>query len=256
MSTFGLNSLRGILPSIPEAIADALANEFAEMESRFARRDWGPAELNGGRFAEAVLRFLEWSVSGGYTPIGTQINREQILNRVKNNTSLADGLRFHVAKCSEILMDIRNKRDVAHLGNAISVDEMDAQLVMTLASWALAEIIREAGGLSAQDAQSIIVRLSSRRFPLVEEVGGDLVVLCTDLSASEKALVALYHLHPDPMNITALRKAIDYTNSTQFRAIIRQQTKAGITYVKEDNVFLTSKGVTWVEKNINMHLEV
>lgn len=150
-------SLRNVLPNIPSDIGDALETEFRNLESRFARRDWGPAELNGGRFAEVVLRFLEWRESGGhYTPIGMQLNRQAILNRARNNPSLPDGLRFHVAKCSEILMDIRNRRDVAHLGTVINVDEMDAHLVMRLAAWILAEIVREESNLSAQDAQALI----------------------------------------------------------------------------------------------------
>jgi len=150
-------SLRDALPNIPCDVVDALETEFRNLESRFARRDWGPAELNGGRFAEAVSRFLEWRESGGhYTPIGRQLDRQEILNRVRNNSSLPDGLRFHVAKCGQILMDIRNRRDVAHLGTVINVDEMDAHLVMRLAAWILAEIVREESNLSAQDAQALI----------------------------------------------------------------------------------------------------
>lgn len=250
-------SLRNVLPNIPGDIVDALETEFRNLESRFARRDWGPAELNGGRFAEAVLRFLEWRESGGhYTPIGMQLNRQAILNRARNNPSLPDGLRFHVAKCSEILMDIRNRRDVAHLGTVINVDEMDAHLVMRLAAWVLAEIVREESDLSAQDAQALIDRLSVRRLPLVEEVGGDLVVVATDLSATERALVALYNIYPEPMNINTLRKSVGYQHSTRFRQMIHTQAKAGITYIKGDDVYLTQKGAAWVDRNIDMQLKL
>jgi len=183
-------SLRNALPDIPSDIVDALETEFRHLESRFARRDWGPAEMNGGRFAEAVLRFLEWQESGGrYTPIGSQLNRQAILDRVRSNASMPDGLRFHVAKCTEILMDIRNKRDVAHLGAVIDVDKMDAHLVIRIAAWTLAEIIRGESNLSAQDAQDLIDRLSARHIPLVEEVGGDLIVVATSLSARKRALI-------------------------------------------------------------------
>lgn len=255
MSSAG--SLRSILPSIPTDIVDALETEFGELESRFARGDWGPAELNGGRFAEAVLRLLEWRESGGqYTPIGKQLNREAILKRVTNNASLPDGLRFHVAKCGEILMDIRNKRDVAHLGTVIDVDEMDARLVVRLAAWSLAEIVREEGGLSAQGAQALVDRLSAKRIALVEEVGGDLVVVATHLTARQRALVALYRAYPNPVNIKTLRQSVGYTNLTRFRQILRHQAKAGIAHIKDDEVYLTRKGVGWVEKHIDMHLKL
>jgi len=249
--------LGSILPHIPTDIVDALETEFTQLSSRFARRDWAPAELNGGRFAEAVLRFLEWRVRGGqYTPIGKQLNRQEILKMVADDSSLPDGLRFHVARCSEILMDIRNKRDVGHLGIDIDVKQMDAQLVMRLAAWTLAEIVREAGKLSAEDAQTLIDRLSVRRQPLVENVGGDLVVVATDLSAKERALVGLYHAFPEPMGIKALKAAVGYQNVTQFRALLHQQAKAGIAHLKGDDVYLTAKGVAWVENNIAMELKV
>jgi len=252
-----LGSLSNALPSIPNDIVDALETEFRNLESRFARRDWGPAELNGGRFAEAVLRFLEWHESGGhYTPIGRQLNRQAILNRVRNNTSLPDGLRFHVSKCAEILMDIRNRRDVAHLGAAINVDEMDAHLIMRIAAWILAEIVREESGLSAQDAQALIDRLSARRLSLVEEVGGDLVVVATNLLAKERALVALYSAYPEPMTINTLRKAVGYQNSTRFRRMLQDEVKAGITHIKGDDVYLTQKGAAWVDRNIDLRLEL
>jgi len=250
-------SLKSALPTIPADIVDALETEFAELESRFTRGDWGPAELNGGRFAEAVLRFLEWRQSNGqYTPIGNKLKREAILNRVSNDPCLPEGLRFHVAKCSEILTDIRNKRDVAHLGTVIDVDEMDARLVVRLAAWTLAEIVREESGLSGRQAQALIDRLSAKRIPLVEEVGGDLVVVATHLPARERALVALYRVFPAPTNMNVLRKAVGYQNSTRFRDILHDQARAGIVHMKGRDVYLTRKGVAWVEKNVEMELNL
>ena len=74
IDTARATSLKTVLPNVPADIVDALETEFADLESRFARRDWAPAELNAGRFAEAVLRFLEWRESGGsYTPVGTRL---------------------------------------------------------------------------------------------------------------------------------------------------------------------------------------
>ena len=203
-----------------------------------------------------MLRFLEWRVSGQYTPIGKQLNREAILKRVENDASLPDGLRFHVARSGEILMDIRNKRDVGHLGTDIDVKGMDAQLVMRLAAWTMAEIIREEGTLSALEAQTMIDRLSVRRLSLVEEVGGDLIVVATHLNATQRALVALYRAFPEPLNIKTLREATGYQNATHFRALLVRQAKLAIMHLKGDDAYLTSKGVAWVEKNIDMQLKV
>lgn len=142
------------------------------------------------------------------------------------------------------------------MGTEVDVNEMDAQLVIRLAAWTLAEIVRQEGKLSAGDAQAIIDRLTVRRLPLVEKVGGDLVVVATDLSAKERALVALYHAFPKPMNIRALRESVGYKNLARFRRILSDQAKGGTTHIKGDDVYLTQKGVAWVEKNIDMRLKV
>lgn len=245
------------LGHIPVQLRDALISEFVAIESRFSRMDWGPAELNGGRFAEVVLRFLEWRESqGNFTPIGTALNRQKVLNQVRRNPAVPDGLRLHVSACCELLMDIRNRRDVAHLGDVIDVDEMDAHLVMRLVAWSLAEIIREESGIPPMEVQSIITRLSVRRLPLVEEVAGKLIVVSTNLKAKDKALVALYSAYPKPIEINTLRNAVNYGNASRFKQILLNQQKVGIAYVDDEIVHITKKGVAWVESNIDLTLEV
>jgi hypothetical protein len=228
------------------------------LESRFARRDWGPAELNGGRLAEALLRYLEWKESGGsFTRIGEELDRTRVTNRVKNNPKLPKGLRFHVLACAGLLLDVRNKRDVAHLGEVIDVSEMDAHLVMRLASWALSEVIREESGLPPKEIQQLIDQLSARRIALVEEIGGRLVIVATSLAREHQALVALYHTFPDSISIKDLQAAVRYKNGTEFRRnIIGTLEKDARVHRESDRVVLTRKGVSWIETHIDMRLEV
>ena len=54
---------------------------------------------------------------------------------------------------------------------------------MRLAAWTLSEILREESGMSPSEIQAAIDRLSTKNLPLVEEVGGDLVVVATALAA-------------------------------------------------------------------------
>ncbi len=251
-------SLKSLLGAIPPDIVDAMENEFTALDSRFSRHDWEPAELNGARFAEAIFRYLEWKQSGGtYTPIGIQLNRQIISNRVSNDINLPEGLRFHTLKCTELLLDIRNKRNVAHLGNTINVYEMDSRLVMRLAKWVLSEIIRVEASASPKEIQEAIDRFSVKEIPVVEEIDGDLVVVGTHLKAVDRALIALYHSYPEPIGISTLREVIKYKNATRFRSeILGERIQEGIIHLKGDNIYLTCKGCAWVEKYISMHLEI
>lgn len=248
--------LDSAIAGVPNEIRQALKEEYRQLETRFARGDWAPAQLNGGRFAEAVLRYLEWKRSDVFTPVGTQLNRSSIIGRVRNDKTLPDGIRFHVSACAELLMDIRNKRDVAHLGAVVNVKAMDAQLVMRLVSWSLSEIIREESGLPGKKAQVLIDRLSDKRLALVEEIDGRMIVVATDLTAADRALVALYQCYPESIGIPDLREAVQYQNATRFQTILSDLARKRIVYVQGERCRLTTKGTKWVEKHIEMHLEV
>jgi hypothetical protein len=253
-----MGTLSNFMPNVPAEIVNAIDSEFQALESRFSKHDWGPAELNGARFAEAIMRYLEWKQSGrAFTPIGIQLNRQSIVNHVSNDGSLPEGLRFHVLKCSELLLDIRNKRNVAHLGNLLNVDEMDSKLVMRLVKWILAEIIREEYAVNPKEIQGIIDSLSVKEIPLIEEIDGDLVIVGTELKTDQRALIVLYHSYPKPIPINTLRFVTKYKNSTRFRdEIIEEKIKEGLVHLKHENVYLTAKGCAWVEKYVNMHLEI
>lgn len=247
--------LAAILPGVPVDITQALEGEFSELESRYARGDWSPASLNGGRFAEALLRYLEWKQSGAFTPLGAQLNRNGILNRVENDAALPEGLRFHVRRCADLLLDVRNKRDIAHLGTTIDVKEMDSRLVMAVSAWSLAEIVREESGLPASEVQSLVDALAVKTLPLVEEVGGDLIVTATDLSAKDRTLVALYHAFPEPVQVDDLRATVRYANVSRYKVLLKELAAPAHIHVKDGQVYLTRKGVSHIEKSIDLRLE-
>jgi hypothetical protein len=249
--------LNKVLPHIPLEILTALEKEFSNLESRFARRDWGPAELDGGRMAEALFRFLEWKVSGGtYTPIGTQLNSQVISHRVENNPALPDGLRFLVLQSATMLLGVRNKRDVGHLGKAINVNEMDSRLVLRLASWALAEIIRQETMVIPEEAQKIVDQLSSKNLSLVEEIGGEMVVVATHLGMPERSLIALYQSYPRPIKVNVLRSAVKHSHTTKYRRLLEKEAKNGLVHLIGDDVYLTAKGAAWVDRNIALDLKI
>lgn len=244
----GLAEIRPLLASVPSDLVDELLNEFQEMRRRFLLRDWGPSELNGGRFAEGVLRVLEWMMSGSYTPLGTQLDRTNIINRVTNDTSLPEGHRFHVRRAADLLLDVRNKRDVGHLGADIDVNRMDSELVLRLCSWILAEMVREFGGSDSETAQSLIDKISVEQVPWIEEVDGDLLVLATELLAVYRTLLALHHAHPSSVPIKELRAMVGYNNSSRFKnEILAELAGDRRVHIKHDAVTLTSKGIKQIE---------
>lgn len=165
-------NLTEALGAVPADIAAALQSEFSGLLRRFNRRDWGPAELNGGRLAEAVLRYVEWKDTGSFTPFGKQLGRPAICAHAEQNVQLDDSVRFHIPRAAQLIMDIRNKRDVAHLSAVVDVNEMDAHLVLRVGAWLVAELLRLESTLDPMEVQSLLDSLTVTHAPLVEIFDG------------------------------------------------------------------------------------
>ena len=249
-------TLKTHLANLPDGLATALGVEFSKLRDRFAKQDWEPGQLNGGKFAEAVFRVVEWHDTGSFTPLGSQIDRTKIVNSVQHNTSLSDSLRLQIPQIASTIADVRNKRDVGHLSGDVEVNGMDAQLVMASASWLLAEIVRLETGSSPEEAQELIDGLVERRVPIIEEIDGSPVVLNTDLPAMDRAFISLYKRHPNRIPVRTLAEWISYKNESRFRKLLEAQERIAMVNMNGQGVRLTIKGVGHVERNINLSMEL
>ncbi len=251
MTSIDLSEIRVHLGVLPSELIDELLDEFGDMRRRFLLRDWGPGELKGGRFAEATMRVLEWMMVGKYTALGDQLNRTGIVKRVENDTSLPDGHRFHVRRAADLLLDVRNKRAVAHLGSDVDVNRMDAELVLRLCSWILAEMVREFGQADPDAAQTLIDKITAEQLPWIEEVDGDLLVLAMELSAADRTLLALHHAQPNSMPIGDLREMVGYKNSSEFKTkVLAGLAKNRRIHLKNGAASITSNGIGEIETTI------
>jgi hypothetical protein len=154
------------------------------------------AEVEGGRFCEAAFRMLQHAMAGNCTPLGTQLPRVDVMvqgfERLQR-ASYSDSIRLHIPRALRMVYDIRNKRDVAHLGDGIDPNLQDSTLVVSVLDWVLAEFIRlYHPSMTPDDAQRIVQDIVTRSCPVVQEFDGFLKVLDPSLSASDYCLVLLY----------------------------------------------------------------
>ncbi len=250
-----MNPLTQHLSSLPSDLVVALQAEFQKLHQQYFLGNWEPSQLDGGRFAEHVFRILEVKQSGNFTPIGTNIQRITIYNTVSQNTSMPESLRFQVLKLADLILDFRNKRNVAHPGT-VDVNEMDSTFVIHAANWIVAELIRLETSMSPEDAQAEIKKIIERKVPIVEEIGGRLKCLDPRLDAKKKALVFCYQKYPEPVSLDELNDWMRYSNKGVLRKQLEDLDKDGRLDFRDDIAQLTKKGVPWVEKNIPFELEV
>lgn len=184
-----------VAAGIPTELVLELLGAFAEAKRRFYRDDLRPSEIEGARFSEAVFRILQWATIQKYTALGNSLPSVDSMMKTLVNATANDSVRIHIPRTLRLIYDIRNKRDVAHLGDGIDPNQQDATMVVRNMEWVLAELVRLYHNVPATEAHAIIVDLVSKDVPLIQEFEGFPRVL-KQLQASDHFLVLLYWRGP------------------------------------------------------------
>lgn len=192
MTTLDARVRQGFISAgLPQVLVDEVVDAFAEAKRRFYRDDLRPSAIEGGRFSEAVFRVLEWATTKKHVPLGKTLPSVDKLLVALQNASGPDSVRLHIPRTLRLIYDIRNKRDVAHLGDGIDPNQQDASLVVRNMEWVLAELVRLYHHVSANEAHGMIADLVSKEVPLIQVFDGFPRVL-GKLQASDHVLVLLY----------------------------------------------------------------
>jgi hypothetical protein len=116
---------------VSAALVDELFGAFTLAKRRFHRGDLRPNAVEGGRFSEGAFRIVQWVTTGAVTPIGKTLPKVPDLLKTLESTGGYESLCLHIPRALRVIYDIRNKRNVAHLGNGIDPNFQDATLVCT-----------------------------------------------------------------------------------------------------------------------------
>jgi hypothetical protein len=104
---------------LPPKLVDELLEAHSEAKRNYYLGGLRLSEVEGGRFCEAAFRLLELITQGNFTPLGTQLNTVKIIQDLGKLSKGAhpDSIRVHIPRALRLVYDIRNQRDVAHLGD-------------------------------------------------------------------------------------------------------------------------------------------
>lgn len=241
----------------PQEVLAALLDEYQHIKQQFFLRRFQPAELNAARFSECVLRLIEFLDTGNYTPFGKQLNTQSIINRVSNNVSLPEGIRFFIPQTTRVLLDIRNKRNVAHVGGEVNPNYSDSLLVSHSADWVLVELVRNYHANSIDEARKIVESINETKIPVIAEAGSFVRVQNTKLKADQKTLLILYYKQPNKVSDADLIKWIKYSNASRYRAeVLKLLDDEALIHYENSFCTLLPKGIIYTEKNIGFELFV
>lgn len=146
-----------------------------------------------------------------------------------------------------MIYDVRNRRDVAHLGDGIDPNQQDATLVVRNMEWVLAELVRLFHNVSAAEAHGIIADLVSKDVPLIQ-VFDEFPRVLKPLSASDHSLVLLYWRGSQGATLAELTAWARPTMRSNLRRTLVRLDSKDLVHLQVDRFVLTHLGERDVEE--------
>ncbi len=236
-----------------DKLANEIINSYKEIVENFIIEKWKYAELDAGHFVEAVRRFLEIKLFGKYTPINKKLsNFSNTVLTAYENAKGDESYRMLIPRTLYSIYTIRNKRGAGHL-TGVSPNEMDATFILYSVKWVLAELVRLNSTLSPDETLALISSIVERQIDLIWKKDDVVRILNTNIPKRQQVLVLLYD--ENTQSEEELRKAIEYSNPTNFRKVLKGFHKERfLEYESKHKICtITPKGLCAAEKIIKKY---
>lgn len=239
-----------------KTLAKSIIDSYKEIVENFITEKWKYAELDAGHFVEAVRRLLELKLFGKYTPINRKLSNfsNSILVAYENATG-DESYRILIPRALFSIYSIRNKRGAGHL-TGVSPNEMDATFILYSVKWVLAELVRLNSTLSPDETLALISSIVERQLDLIWKHNGVVRILDTNIPKSHQVLVLLFD--ENTQSEEKLRKAVEYSNPTNFRRVLKRFHKQRLLeYESQQKICtITTKGLCEAEKIIKKYQDI
>ena len=228
-------NLRDVLESASNAnIAAAIESSYREIVRHFVLRNWKTAGVDAGHFVEAVRRLLRFSFSGlrrrSVNPCPSLTTRT--LKKYEGATG-DESYRILIPRVLWGLYALRNKRSIGHLG-AVPAGEIDATILLYGAKWILSEIVRLNSTAGEQETRALVHQLVERQEAAVWREDEIIRVLDPKIQARDQALLILSLTGEKSED--DLRRHVQYSNSTNFRKILKRLDASKLIAYSSRNV--------------------
>lgn len=246
--------------NIDKEFKDKIFKSYHEIRERYIKAtydsSWDSSGLSAGKFCEIILRFLQKTLTGSYTPFGQQISNfpDECRKLVTlPNTSGNESLRIIIPRALSFLYTIRGKRGIGHIGGDIDNNEIDATIIFHTATWIFCEIIRIYHSLSIEEANEYISTILEKKIPDVWIIEDKKRVLRKDLNYKQKTLLLLYTDYSTGILLEDMFSWVEHSNLSNYKrdVISKLHIEKLIEYNKNDEIiYLSLLGKKEVEENI------
>jgi hypothetical protein len=243
-----------VLANIPDCLRTPLVDEYNKIAKNFREGRWEPAELSGGKLCEIVYSILKGHVDGSFpnAPYKPKSMADDCRKLEQAGSTFPRSIRIQIPRMLIALYEVRNNRNVGHVGADVDPSHMDASVVFAMCQWIMAELVRVFHSVSTDEATAVVESLIERPVPLLWKVGERTRVLGPGMSAKDKMMALLYG-SASPMTVREVVDSIEYSNPTRFRTgIVIPAHKAGLIDFnsKTGALVISPLGQQYVEKNV------
>jgi hypothetical protein len=185
--------LKSIAPPLDAPLANQLLDEFISLERRFIQRDWEPAELDGGQFAELLARIVYHQDSGILNPKKDfKECCEYVENDKANHKIVPRHDAIHLVTIMKAVYKLRSQRGAVHISPNYGANQMDAKIMIEAVRWCMNDTLRIFWQGDRQKVAKAIREILQFDVPCVGVYEDVILVQRTDLSAAEEVLVLLH----------------------------------------------------------------
>jgi hypothetical protein len=245
-------SLSTVLGNLPETLRLELVGALRNIERSYQEGRWEPSELNGGKLCEVAYSIIRGHVDGKFPRRSSKPKNMVEACKALEQEAVSRSLRIQMPRMIVALYEVRNNRGVAHVGGDVDPNAMDALVVLSMAKWLVAELIRVFHSVDTETATRLVSTLSDRSLPVVWEIKDKKRILSNSLSMKEKTLLLLYS-NTGPVAERDLIEWVEHSNPSVYRRdILRPAHKARLLEYDEaeGSVEISPLGIKLVEGKI------
>ncbi len=231
-----MSSLSTVLSVIPDGLRKPLLEEYNSIVQNYLERRWTSSELSGGKFCEIVFSILDGHAKGTYSPTPFKpSNFVDACKKLENNSHAPRSFQILIPRMLPALYEIRNNRNVGHVGGDVDSNHMDSLAVVSTSGWILGELIRVFHNVSVNEAQKTVDFITDRKIPLVWESGGVKRILNPSISLKDQILL-LVGSQSSKTKTNDLSDWTEYKDRAYFIKTLRQLHKARFINLSNDEI--------------------
>ncbi len=242
-----------VFSDLPERLRKELLVSFAQIVQNYSERRWEPAELNGGKLCEVAYSIVKGIVDGKQPARASKPgNMLDACKQLESAKHVPRAVRIQIPRMIVALYEVRNNRNVGHVGGDVDPNHMDAVCVLQMSKWIVAELIRVLHGRPVDEAAELVDALVERETPIVWKVGDKARVLDPEMTMKEKSLILL-HATSGPVEESQLVEWVEHSNPSVFRRdVLRRAHKEKLLEYDQGSgrVYISPLGIEYVERKL------